>query len=541
MRVGWNAIALACALAFSATARAQPVVVSAMEDVFPRGDMVRGAGEARVEAAAGEWESFQIVVRGPAHEVRAEASPVGPAPAPRLARVGYLQVTTPSSIEGHPGPWPDPLIPDVDAFTGERRRAFPFDVPAGEQRAIWVDLFVPHGAAAGTYHGDVRLRSRDASFRVPVTLTVHRFELPRTSSLAVTWGISASSIARAHHREDPALLHRYALAALRDRVSLFGGTFDPPLDDFRAYDAEVGPFLDGKADPGGPADGARWTAVDVRLPDKLTGPARHAYLRRLVDHLRTRGWLDRAFVYVMDEPSEAQLPEARRRAAELAREAPELPRLLTRVWDRSLAGVINRFTPVLNFVDDKPDNSTPPPRSRYTTLWWYQSCMSHGCDDRTAHAAGVERYFTDWPSLVVDAPPAGQRIQPWLSWRYRVSGELYYDTVEAYASGLDPWRDQLLHGGNGDGTLFYPGTPEAIGGKTDVPVESIRLKRVRDGLEDYEYLRLHEQRYGREATDAIARPIAERTYKWEHDVARLAAARHKLAEALDDASLHSIR
>ena len=45
----------------------------------------------------------------------------------------------------------------------------------------------------------------------------------------------------------------------------------------------------------------------------------------------------------------------------------------------------------------------------------------------------------------------------WLTFRYRMGGELYYNTVEAYARGLDPWRDQRLFGGNGDGTLFYPG------------------------------------------------------------------------------------
>jgi len=34
------------------------------------------------------------------------------------------------------------------------------------------------------------------------------------------------------------------------------------------------------------------------------------------------------------------------------------------------------------------------------------------------------------------------RVMEWLTFRYRIGGELYYDTVEAYARGLDPWRDQ---------------------------------------------------------------------------------------------------
>ena len=51
-----------------------------------------------------------------------------------------------------------------------------------------------------------------------------------------------------------------------------------------------------------------------------------------------------------------------------------------------------------------------------------------------------------------------------------------------------------MQGQNGDGTLFYPGKVNggngapAIGGQHDIPIESIRMKRIRDGREDYEIL-----------------------------------------------------
>src|SRR5207248_1964236 len=112
--------------------------------------------------------------------------------------------------------------------------------------------------------------------------------------------------------------------------------------------------------------------------------------------------------------------------------------------------------------------------------------------------------FRGWPSLVVDAPAMAHRVFEWLTFRYRVGGELYYNTVEAQAAGLDPWRDQRLHGGNGDGTLFYPGRPDPIGGRTEIPVESIRLKLIREALEDYEYLAAYAAAFGRDAADALA-------------------------------------
>jgi hypothetical protein len=161
-------------------------------------------------------------------------------------------------------------------------------------------------------------------------------------------------------------------------------------------------------------------------------------------------------------------------------------------------------------------------------LWWYQSCASHGCD-----VVGGEP-FTGWPSYVVDASPVAHRIMPWLAWSFDVGGELYYNTVEAYGRSNDPWSDLHLHGGNGDGTLFYPGTPARVGGKRHLPIESLRLKLIREGLEDYEYLALlsRSDAGGAALADSWARRIAPHTHRWERDPATLLAARQAIGHEI---------
>src|SRR5256885_15995861 len=74
---------LLCLLFIPATAVAQRVeVVSALEQVFPT-DAPRGEKAARLEAARGEWEPFQIVVTGPLRAVRARVEgPFQPRPYP---------------------------------------------------------------------------------------------------------------------------------------------------------------------------------------------------------------------------------------------------------------------------------------------------------------------------------------------------------------------------------------------------------------------------------------------------------------------------
>ncbi len=445
------------------------------------------------------------------------------------------------------GKWPDPLIPVIDRFVGERRSGLPSRLGRGEELTLWVELFVPRSASPGDYRSELDVRGNGKTVaRVGIALHVHPFVLPATSSLPVTFGFAQSTAAMGHFGrvawgpEDTALTRLYALSALRHRISLHGGSMAPApwvgrgRVDFRAYDQEVGPFLDGTADPGGPAEGARWSAFELRRPRGLTATEQAQYLTVVVRHLRARGWIGRVFDYTADEPQPPRFAELRRRAAQLRASAPEIPRLVTHTLDASLLGAVDIWCPPINLLDDKPGQPANPSRAAYdrpnTRIWWYQSCLSHGCQ------GPGETYFSGWPSYAIDAPPIAHRALQWLTYRYRIGGELYYNTVESYRTPNgrgpgDPWRDAWRHGGNGDGTLFYPGRPNLIGGRTHIPVESIRLKRIRDGLEDYEYLRLLERRFGRAAAERWARRLAPRTFELRPQ--ELAAVRREIAQRLD--------
>jgi MYXO-CTERM domain-containing protein len=115
-----------------------------------------------------------------------------------------------------------------------------------------------------------------------------------------------------------------------------------------------------------------------------------------------------------------------------------------------------------------------------------------------------------------------------MSFSYDISGELYYEMTTAYFNG-DPWVNQLAFGGTGDGTLFYPGTPAKIGGSTEIPVESLRMKGIRDGMEDYELLALAKKLGFEAEAKAIAKGVYPVTYQATTSPAALDSARHDLA------------
>lgn len=146
--------------------------------------------------------------------------------------------------------------------------------------------------------------------------------------------------------------------------------------------------------------------------------------------------------------------------------------------------------------------------------------MSHGC-------GGTSAYFTGWPSYMIDASAVRNRAMQWLDFKYRLAGELYFDTALAYSH--DPWSNQWDFSGNGDGTLFYPGTPARIGGSSHVPVASLRLKMIREGMEDFEYLALLASLGGEADARAIVDGLFPNAYSTEVPADALMAAREQVA------------
>ncbi|MDQ3878535.1 MAG: DUF4091 domain-containing protein [Actinomycetota bacterium] len=186
-----------------------------------------------------------------------------------------------------------------------------------------------------------------------------------------------------------------------------------------------------------------------------------------------------------------------------------------------------------------PDGSYDKFLTTYNTdglhsVWFYSACAAFGCgvDDNKLSDSNSEGptlesdelAWKGWPGYAIDEPVSEQRAAGWLAYLYDLSGEEYFETVKRLSEAWNSCKPttfgqdgttvtftdetgcQFSEGGNGDGTLLYPGTPQAvatrnaggsivgttipINGSHPIPIESIRLKRIRDGHEDYEYLQL---------------------------------------------------
>src|SRR6184192_3347142 len=190
------ALAVTALIAGSASA-AQVWVAPAAQKIRPSVQPAAGAPTAAAIAAAqNEFESFQVVVTGAASGVSMSIEGLNDGKGHTISgrdlvlyREALLNVLSQTGGDGAAGMWPDALVPDVDPIAGEKRNAFPFDVPAGESRAVLVDIHAPQGTPAGTYKGTINVTG-GVTAQVPVELTVWDFDVPSTSTLKSAFGMS---------------------------------------------------------------------------------------------------------------------------------------------------------------------------------------------------------------------------------------------------------------------------------------------------------------------------------------------------------------
>ena len=511
----------------SVAAEAAPVltVVSSMDNVRPDASVVDTGRSAALVAARNDTESFQIVVAGPASQVSVSGDLFGWG-STMLYRVGYYNALQESDHEGGKGLWGDALIPDRDNIYHERRNAFPFDVAAGKNQAVWVDVAVPASVPAGFYHDVLTVTSAVGTSSVRVSIEVLDWTLPVTSSLRsafyMVYNQGSSELCKAHFPSDPGnncrgditalrTLHQlYTRIALDDRVTIANGSGlnaaqspasgDPSGQWESLYES---PIIRG--------DSTIPSTATWRLPGaQATAVSQFAYTNYDCDAPCATGWKNEAtelgqdfsskFIwYACDEPganptnwTNCGTNFAPVHVAWPAKALITAP--LQQYNARPLGSPAAQVLVVISqYMDGKPDygyvgNQRPLYDAFLATpgneVWLYSACDGYSCDSSGSDAA----VYDGWPGYAVDAPAVQSRAQSWMDFKFDVTGDLYWAVDQSLRTA---WADGGLYafGGNGDGTLFYPGRPAVIGGTTDIPIESIRLKRIRDGREDYEYMK----------------------------------------------------
>ncbi|WP_347245184.1 glycoside hydrolase domain-containing protein [Thermogutta sp.] len=523
------------------------------EDMPPRPAMQA----IEVAAARNEWVGFQIFFRSsqPVPQIQIDTTALkGPQNATispsnfRVYREHQIHIVhgTYRNEAFRPGWYPDPLIPTRNPITEVslhgKYQALPFDLPAEETHGFYIDIFVPPETPPGKYAGRITVRGNAVSAsEIPVTLEVWDFTLPSTPSLVTAFG-SPSQRMRSYYvkratsgKESPPenweeVDKQCAALVSEHRINAY-----PPSDWLVLRRDDSGYTLpqESIAKLRSWIDRYHVNAIQIPSPvGRVTDPGQspddlHAWLaawdKAIAEIARPHVIF---YIYLKDEPNDPEAYEFVRhwgksiRAAQTKVKVLVVEQTVTQnpAWG-DLYGAVDIWCSLFPLYDEP----TAKQRQALGEIMWAYTALCQG-----------KRISPWWH---IDYPLLHYRVPSWISWRFGITGLLYWGGMSYWDQVEDPWTDANTYRPgpadrpltfNGEGTLVYPARPCGYEGI----VPSLRLKALRDSIEDYEYLEM--LRRGDRADDAqrLVLSLTPSWFEWSDNPEDYEEARRKLAELI---------
>lgn len=430
------------------------------------------------------------------------------------------------------GAFPDALVQLVarngtnvaNSIKPEKDKTIPF----------WVDIFIPETTVPGHYVGKIELKQGAAVVAtIPVHVKVLAVTLPADSTLPSLFNLRTHPHVRANidayaaetlrHRISPTSYHYVGLVNRADYGFAFMDRYNPDgRGNVNVYLYETRPLTPERS---------------KRIIDRL---------RKITAHLKQRKVFDRSFIYLKDEPSKKEKVVVAAVAKLIRKELPE--------WRGKILCTCTSEGTELDKVLDIQARAL-----KMYGMWYMQAArmtLANREDWEKRRAAGKVLWFyvsnaQGWPFPTFDVQTVDTAWEPrvfgWAYWYEKADGHLYWDLMFKPS-----WK---LHRRfpPGDGQLMYPGDFTMDGAPDWVlvkdlkgPVISRRMKHHREGLEEWELLKMAERKVGRAKVQAVVdevytcmgrRTWAPNAYRparpdWHYEEAAWDVARMKVIELL---------
>ena len=552
-------------------------------DRFAPFEAVTGQDRVTIFAARNEYEGFQFVITAGERSLRNVQVAVSQLkhstgvtlPQPNVFRERYVRVSTPSPYSPYaPQLWPDILLPALDNTTvADAYRAFPQNLSAKENLPVWVDTFVPMDALPGQYTGVVTVTAEGLPAQtLPIQLTVWDFALPKRSPLRTVFGTNGYRVAEIYGFD------RHANESKNNQIIRAYNDFllDHYLSPESLWDAAPEANSKGLPDFSRQIAGLGTVSENIQhyVQDKQVTAYTYVFAdtypfrdplgkERLTAQTFIREYAQWCAKYVgaercytnpsfVDEPNSAEayayakrwggfFDEAQKQTTQKIRFQVSEPPLNESPALGDLTGAVDVWIPqfydLWRDVDYLHKNVVGQRLAAGEEIWAYTSLVSNW-DEYKKIKPTVDAKLGGYPPVwQMDFPAINYRIPTWFFHQYGVTGLGYWDTV-AWSNGTDVWTDATSfiseHPSgirfNGDGLLVYPGKQETVG--FNAPIASLRLKWIRESIEDYMYWELLKQSgdeaFAQQQRQSFARHLGD----WDNKPEQLMQVRQALGERL---------
>jgi len=532
-----------------------------LQKVFPESNYFAPM-EAHADVARGEHASFQFVVRANADiknlkvEVSAPVSGESTLSDILTGFVSFVKVgrasPEPSNDSYTPmsGYFPDPIIYE------ESR-----DVKFGTAQAIWVSVKIPVDCKTGIYKGTAKIDGEidGKSFSESKAFEIEVFKpVIEKSSLWVTNWFFLDRLSYLNNNE-PVEKHSElywelsrilarTLADYRQNVAMispFDHTEFSYVDgkwgfDFTNFNLMVNLFIDegviGRLEGGhlgSRIDGDWLGPFGLHVPvlgdeekDKELRPLDNpetkefyrAFLPAFVENIKAKGWEKQYIQHIADEPIDENVESYIEISKFLKSLVPDL-KVIEACHTHQLENMVDIWVPQMNFLKDGLDFYAD--RQTKGDEAWYYTCLAPK---------------GEWANRFVELPLIKTRLLHWVNFKHNIPGYLhwgfnFWGSNSGIVTAEDPYDDvsgMIVSSGNilpgGDCWITYPGY------KTIYP--SIRLEAMRDGIVDYELLKMYSEKFPEKAKTMVGTTV----YGFEHFDINIDEFRKKRRELLQDLS-----
>jgi hypothetical protein len=465
-----------------------------------------------IKAAKGEYEPFQLVIT-PEYDMEDVelkfTDLIGPDTIGKenlyYNLVEYVEIRKPSSPDINSGFYPDPLLP---------RTEYGVNITENINNPFWITIKIPRNIAAGNYEGKVEIfQNRKKLTYVPIELRIWDFFIPKRPSIYTSASLhnpyfrslNQPEIMQYEKGSKVKILKRYYKNLIEHRITNY--THGPLLPDIKinvldldegkveistlGFDSMMkyvtGSGMEKVSFPGVPLhfpshtweSNAKWEFGNIKIKvfkDSMNTAFTENFNKlfketysKICKHLEDRRWLDNTVVSILDEPRLAHKPT------------------INAMYN--LAALFKEINPAIKMrVTDHPVRTW----SELYDLWVVHSNKINNnlSEIRSMQKLGDQVMVYNNVIPIIDFPGMRIRTFPWAIWKYGLDGSLSWCRIANWRK--NPWEDTKggIRGLHGITILLYPPRSKNETG----PINSIRWELFREGLEDYEYLHLLQEK-----------------------------------------------
>ncbi|MFR0678972.1 glycoside hydrolase domain-containing protein [Parabacteroides sp. Marseille-P3160] len=258
-------------------------------------------------------------------------------------------------------------------------------------------------------------------------------------------------------------------------------------------------------------DGSEISIRLLSLSDQRSQDFYNQFLPALKQHLKDRGWHDIYMQHIVDEPGNSDIQSYLEISDFVKKHMKEVPILEAILTTNGIQNGIDIMTPQVNTLGSDYESVFKPLIDQGKEVWFYTCTGPQG----------------NYVNRFIQLPLIQMRIMHWINFKYKASGYLHWGG-NSWTAFDDPYKETTNLSNDwpgGDSYIVYPGYGKLY--------PSIRMSAMRDGIYDYELLKMLDQKNPAAAQNIVNKVVFSNA-EYDNTIPNFRNMRKQILESLSE-------